>query len=247
MYPVIFITGGVILVLEILGSRLIIPFFGNTIFVWSSLISVTIGALALGYWLGGKTADRYGRADVFYFIIFLAGFFINFLLIFKIKILIFSDVFGVRFGPLIASGFLFFLPLFALGMTSPFVIRLKTKTIEDSGKISGLVFAVSTLGSLFGGLLAGFFLVQFSTMLIIKISGLILIFIGALGMFFAREKISNKILLIFSIIIAIFSLNGFFKTEQKEFSKVKIDFHQQSFYGDLKVISFKEAKAKCLL
>jgi len=69
LYLTVFITGAAVLVVEILGTRLVSPFYGGTIFVWTSLITVTLGALALGYWIGGYWADRKPKEDHLYSIV----------------------------------------------------------------------------------------------------------------------------------------------------------------------------------
>ncbi len=175
-YLTVFVTGGVILVIEILGTRILAPFYGSTIFVWSSLISVTLGFLALGYFFGGKLADKKPDINLLYWIILVAALFI--LIIPKIDkfILLKTDFLGIRWGPLFAAFFLFSIPLLLLGTVSPFALRVKTKTVGDVGKAAGNLYAISTLGSLAGGLLAGFYLVpNFPVNSIIIFLGLILI------------------------------------------------------------------------
>src|SRR3990167_309511 len=75
LYGTLFLAGGVILVIEIAGSRVVAPFYGSSIFVWSSLITVTLASLAIGYALGGALADRKPQYTVLYIPIFIAGLF----------------------------------------------------------------------------------------------------------------------------------------------------------------------------
>lgn len=244
-YSAIFISGGVILVLEIIGSRLIIPFFGNTIFVWSSMLSATLTGLSLGYWLGGKIADKFSDFKLFYGLVATAGLLINILLRFKRDFLVLGDYFGVELGPLVSIGFLFLPVFFIFGILSPFAVRLKSRLIEKTGSTSGNIFAFSTLGSLLGALLSGFLFIRFSTIAVVHFSSLLLIFLGGLGFFLHKEKISNKILLIFSVLSAmlIFPPNQF----QKEFSKVVLESEMENFYGKTRLIRFKGTPVRCLL
>lgn len=173
-YLTIFITGAVILVIEILGTRILAPFYGSTIFVWSSLISITLAFLALGYFLGGKIVDKKPDINLLYWIIFIAG--IAILIIPKIDkfVLLKTDFLGLRFGPLISSFILFSIPLFLLGMVSPFAVRIKTKIVDKVGVTAGNLYAISTLGCLAGGLLTGFYFVpSFSVKSIVVGVGLI--------------------------------------------------------------------------
>ena len=73
LYLTIFATGSAVLILELLGTRIIAPFYGSSIFVWSSLISVTLVFLAAGYFAGGKVADRRPQLDGLYLFVLLAG------------------------------------------------------------------------------------------------------------------------------------------------------------------------------
>lgn len=233
------------MILEILGSRLIIPFFGNTIFVWSSLIIVTLAALSLGYWLGGKIADRYKSVQLFYFILLLAGLAVNILPRFKSAVLNFGDKFGVQFGPLVSAFLLFFTPLFLLGNISPFAIRLVSKSIEKTGRTSGNIFAFSTVGSLIGALLAGFFLIQFSVVTAIQLLSVLLMILGALGIFLYRPQINNKAVFFSLIIIGLLAMP--FNHVQKSFSKIFVESEKETFYGNVKLIRLKESWSRCLL
>jgi len=107
LFLTLFITGASILILEILGTRILSPFFGTTLFVWSSLISVTIVFLALGYFLGGKIADKRTEFSLFYTFIFLAAVLIFLIPKFDSLVLVFTDSFGPQLGPLISSLILF--------------------------------------------------------------------------------------------------------------------------------------------
>lgn len=181
LYLTIFITGAVILVIEIAGTRVLAPFYGSTIYVWSSLISITLGFLALGYWFGGKLADKKPDINLLYRIIFLAGAVIIFTPQYASWVLLQTSELGLRFGPLIAALTLFAIPLFLLGIVSPFAIKIQTKLLARLGITAGGLYALSTLGSLLGGLLAGFYLApNFSVRSIIISCGLILIFVFAI-------------------------------------------------------------------
>src|SRR3989344_1899788 len=126
IYITVFLTGAAILIIEILGTRVLAPFYGSTIFVWSSLITVTLGALALGYFAGGWLADAYPSRRRLYGVIFTSGFLVVLMVKVSVPILSFSNSFGFRWGPFVATFIIFSLPLFFFGMVTPFVIRLLT-------------------------------------------------------------------------------------------------------------------------
>ena len=105
LHAVVFVCGAVLMGLEIVGSRILAPYFGNSIFVWGSLISVVLAALSLGYWLGGMVADRWPRLSVLGVLIAVPGIMIA-LLPFVYPSLnqtIAASEMGARVSPLIAS------------------------------------------------------------------------------------------------------------------------------------------------
>jgi len=230
----VFMTGASILVLEILGTRIINPFYGATIFVWTSLITITMGALAVGYFVGGKIIDKNPKISLLSKTMFLAGVF--FLIPMKIDQLVLpaTDKFGLKYGPLVASFLLFFIPLMLLGMISPMAIRLITKKIKLSGSYAGQIFALSTVGSIVGGLLAGFYLINKLT-ITQSLSGaaLGLVIMAMIGSFFLKQKRFTQILLMLIIALIVLSLP---KYRYKENSSLSVLHHEQGFYGDLKVI-----------
>jgi spermidine synthase len=178
----VFTTGACVLVIEITATRILAPYFGNTIFAVSSVISVVLLALSMGYYVGGRMADRYPTEKVFFSIIVLSGFFVVFLHILGI---VFLSSLGYSLplvqGPIIASVMLFFAQNFLLGMLSPFAIKIQSMRQEavGIGRVSGQIFFWSTLGSIFGSLAAGFFLIpHFGINTIMLSIGVLLITIG---------------------------------------------------------------------
>lgn len=129
-YFTIFFVGATILIIEIVGTRLFVPFYGSTIYVWSSLITVTLSALSLGYFFGGKLADKKPDINWIFNLIFIAGILILLISVYDSWVLLRTDIFGIQFGPLLASFVLFTPALFVLGMISPYAVKIKTKTLD---------------------------------------------------------------------------------------------------------------------
>jgi predicted membrane-bound spermidine synthase len=158
---VAFLAGAILMGLELIGSRLLQPYFGNSIFVWGSLIGVFLAAMSLGYYAAGKLVDRWPTTDVLAAILLAAGLFV--LLIPRYGNLICDRIslrhFGPRADPLIACMILFFLPGVLMAATSPFVIRLTARTVAQVGGTAGTVYAVSTIGSIVGTLGSAFYLI----------------------------------------------------------------------------------------
>lgn len=151
-------SGAVLLALEIVASRVIAPTFGNSIYVWGSLIGVFLGALAVGYFLGGVAADRWPSMAIFTGLVFVAGALVIPIPVIAPRLLdaITLRELGPRGSPLVASLALFFLPGVVMGMVSPFAVRLRARTVATIGNVAGGLYALSTVGSITGTLLASF-------------------------------------------------------------------------------------------
>ena len=151
-----FVTGFCSIATEISASRLVAPYFGSSTFIWANLIGVTLLFLAIGYWVGGRLADRYPDARLLYGLIGVAGIALALVIPLSRPILRTSlDAFddrnaGAFLGSLFASLLLFAPTLLALGMVAPFAIRLRMQSIEDAGKAAGSLYALSTAGSILG-------------------------------------------------------------------------------------------------
>ncbi|RLD79389.1 MAG: spermidine synthase [Bacteroidetes bacterium] len=175
----VFLCGAIVMVYEIVGSRVVAPHFGTSIYVWTSLIGVILASLSLGYWLGGRWADKKPSFKRLALIIFGAAIYIIFANTFKDALLqtLSRNFSSMMLRPLLASIILFAPASLFLGMVSPYAIRLKLTKIETSGKIVGNLYAISTLGSIIGTFLAGFLLIPLfgSTNILYMISGILII------------------------------------------------------------------------
>lgn len=157
----VFVTGAVLMGLEIVGSRILAPYFGNSVFVWGSLISLFLIALSLGYYVGGRVADRRPSRALLNGILLAVG--ASMFVVAAIAGPVCAELadrgFGERTGPFLASCILFLLPSIGMGMASPFAIRLATHTVASVGKTAGTLYALSTLGSIAGTMLTTFVLI----------------------------------------------------------------------------------------
>lgn len=179
---VVFATGASILVIEIVAVRILSPYYGSTIFTVSSVISVILAALSIGYYVGGRLADRYPSSKLFYGIITAGGGSVLVTQVLNVTALpVFGYTLSIISGPLISAIILFFVPAFLLGTLSPFAIKLQHKRFPDIGigSIAGEIFFWSTLGSILGSLLAGFLLIpRFGISEIVTATGIFLLLLG---------------------------------------------------------------------
>jgi spermidine synthase len=160
---IVFVCGAVVMILEMVGSRILAPYLGSSIIVWSSLIGVILGCLSLGYWWGGKMADRNPSYRALALIIFLAAIFTAGVAFSKASILDYLQHYAgsVHLSSTLATLILFAPPSTLLGMVSPYAVRLKIKDLQEAGRTVGSLYAISSVGSIFGTFLAGFVLIAF--------------------------------------------------------------------------------------
>jgi spermidine synthase len=152
----VFGAGTGTLAVEISASRLLAPYYGSSTIVWANLIGLVLLALSLGYWLGGKLADRRPSGRLLGRLVLAAGGYVAVLPFVTRPIL---DVaargldelsVGAVVGSFFATLVLFAPPVFVLGMVSPFAIRLALDTVGSAGEVAGRLYALSTAGSLLG-------------------------------------------------------------------------------------------------
>lgn len=212
LYAVVFFTGGAILVVEITATRILSPYFGNTIYTVSAVISVILGALSLGYWRGGIRADKEPRNDKFFLLVSQSGLglFLMYVLM-NILLPVFANFFSIRIGPLFWSLLLFFFPSYIMGMLSPFAITLLSKERGDEGlgTISGRMFFWSTFGSILGSLLTGFlFIPHFGVSAIIATTTALVLLLGCAGRVACDPNSASRVLTeTLFVIITIFAIH----------------------------------------
>lgn len=159
IYLAVIVSGASVLAIEILGTRIIAPFYGASIYLWSALISVTLAALAVGYWLGGKWADRGPTVQRLCLVLGLAGLWIVAVPWIAAPLLATTESLGLRAAVLISATILFFPPLALLGIVSPYAIRMRASSLEVVGRTAGNLYAISTIASVVAAVATGFFLI----------------------------------------------------------------------------------------
>jgi spermidine synthase len=153
---VVFIAGAATLATEIAASRLLAPFFGNSTIVWANVIGLILVYLSVGYWFGGRLADRRPDAALLGKIVLVAGlavaaipFVARPFLDATVRQLDAASI-GAVVGSFLAALLLFAVPVTLLGAVSPFAIRLALPTVETAGTVAGRLYGLSTIGSILG-------------------------------------------------------------------------------------------------
>jgi predicted membrane-bound spermidine synthase len=158
---ILFICGAVVMIFEIVGSRVIAPYLGSSTFVWTSIIGIIMASLSLGYFLGGKIADKNPNFKTFSTIIFFSAVMIAISAIIKdqLLLLLVKHIHNLQLNTVLSSILLFAPASIFLGMVSPYAVRLKIDSISHSGQTVGNLYAISTMGSILGTFITGFLLI----------------------------------------------------------------------------------------
>lgn len=185
-----FCSGFSIMAIELLGGRMLAPYFGGSIYVWGSIITVFMLSLSLGYLMGGRWS--LSRPNLRrYSVLFLAGG------VMMLPLLLWSEhwmdaislrIEDPRYGSLAASLALFFLPTTIMGMISPYSVRLLVREQEHSGQVAGLLYFVSTLGSALGTLATSFYLVLYFEMNTILASIMVIMCLSGFAAFLGHRS-----------------------------------------------------------
>ena len=194
LYLIVFITGLSVMTAEILASRILAPHFGNTVFLWGSIISTFLTGLALGYYIGGMIADRRPSYRILSAILFLSALlFLLFPVYSKtINNAIFDLNLGLKGGPLLASLSQFLLPMILLGMVTPYSVKLKTRKLSVVGSTAGRLYAVSSIGSILGTLITTFYLILLTGVnSIMFLDGLVLLILSVAAYVFHAYRTSR--------------------------------------------------------
>ena len=194
MIPVIYLlafSGGfVIMSLELLGGRILAPYFGSGIYVWGSIITIFMLSLSIGYLLGGRLSVHNPTSSRFAAIFAVAAVLLLPLTIYAQGIMefIFLRVEDPRYGSLVTSIVLFGLPTVILGMISPYSVRLLVDNVAESGRVAGSLYFVSTLGSAIGTLMTSFYFVLW-----FEVNTIIILLIGCLALLAALAFTADRV------------------------------------------------------
>lgn len=224
----VFVAGACSLAVELSASRLLAPYFGTSLFVWANLIGLILLYLTIGYYVGGRLADRFPRPGVLYLLTTVAAFLIGVIPFISRPILSWSLTsfatysISVFYGSLVAVIFLFAIPMILLGCVSPFAIRLRIEQVGRSGRTAGQLYAISTAGSILGTFLPVLWLIPtigtrytffvFAvSLLLVSIVGLITTQMSMPRLPDTRKRLDKSLLSILLLIpmgAAILSVNG---------------------------------------
>ena len=156
-----FIAGATGMIIELVASRILSPYLGNSNLIWTCIIGMMLAFMSIGYFIGGKISDKHPKRNLLSLFLLDSATFIS--LIPMIEIYAIEPISKTNLNlPLLAiicSTITFGIPSMFLATASPFAVKLKDKDLEEIGGVSGRMSALSTIGSIVGTFLAGFVLI----------------------------------------------------------------------------------------
>ena len=240
VYLAVIVSGASVLAIELLGTRVIAPFYGASLYLWSTLISVTLAALSLGYAIGGRWADRGATLSRFCIIIGIAGLWVAAIPWLRVPILSITGGLGLRAAVLITAVVLFFPPLTLLGIVSPYAIRLKANSLNVVGRTAGNLYAVSTLASVAAAIATGFFLIpSIGVFRLLLLIGSALVGTAAIGLA-GKSKTSASLTALLVIVAG--TLLYLVAPKLAANPKIGLIAAEDSAYGEIRVVDLDDTR-----
>ncbi len=238
LYSVSFVEGGVVMVTELAGAKMLAPFFGASLYSWASTLSITLLALMTGYYFGGyvTTKEKFAQANKIIWVFFLSGLTVLLMPSFGHFIMQRTISFSFFTGLIISELFFLFTPIFLMGMISPMIIFQITKTAEQSGRSAGNIYAISTCGGILFTLVFGFLIIpHYGITTPVRSLG-VLVCLMALLFLYQEKKNARQIslLLVFCLLTAFMTSNA--KAKQASVrTDLKVLEDSEGLLGELKV------------
>ncbi len=209
-----FTTGAIVMALEIVGSRMLAPVFGSSIFVWGALIGVVLAAMSSGYAAGGRLADRRSPILVLAILLLASGVWTLLLawvgqpVVFKVSSLLDDP----RWGPCLAAGVLLGVPAFCLSGVLPALLRLAIADMGHLGRHTGSMIAISTIGSLVGTWGTSFYLLTWlGSMSLVALLGIVQAALGLVWTWWAwGQRLSRPGMILILMLLGSFPILGWY-------------------------------------
>lgn len=241
-----FLEGVLVMSVELLGAKMISPYYGTTLFVWTIVLGITLTGLALGYFLGGcfteKLPSSPGRKTndaILFYILGCSALLIA--LMPKISLPVFElfNQLDVRKATFFSSILIILIPLVTIATLTPFIIQIGAARTEDAGKVSGEVYAISTMGGILTVFLLGFLIIpRYGINDPLRAIALGTALIALLGLI-KRKKIITGALLIF-LVLTISSISSGKKIK----SVAKLLYQDEGILGQISVLDVTDVREK---
>jgi spermidine synthase len=237
LYLIAFVEGGSVMAIELAGAKMIAPFFGTSLYVWASVLAVTLGGLTAGYFAGGWATYRFSPLKLLFWELLAGTLLIALMPLLAVKFMSLTGNLGLRLGSLFSSLSFMFLPLLCMGMVSPTIIQLRNTELAGTGKTAGTVYAISTIGGITMTLLMGFyFLPEWGIRKSVLLSAILLGMMAILVVVVGRKYRVVSAIGIFILMILVLASARSFSDANKS---VKYLYRSEGILGQLTVIETK--------
>jgi predicted membrane-bound spermidine synthase len=230
-----FIEGGTVMAAELLGAKMLAPYFGSSLYVWATVLAITLGGLAGGYFAGGILSYKSKNPLALFYVLLIAATF-TILMPFTSKLILW--VVGMhRLIPAVISSaiVILFPPVFLMGMISPLIIRAITTSIDQAGKAAGAIYAISTVGGILATFIFGFYIIpNFGLTLPCVFTGIVLGFIPL--MILLQKKKFGKV--IGFVLLCVWSISAATSSYANLNSSVKVVYSAEGLLGQLLVVDY---------
>lgn len=226
-----FLEGSAVMACELLGAKMIAPFFGGSMYVWAAVLGITLFALMSGYYLGGYISERIKRPNLVYWVLIIAGLFLMIMPYTSVWVMELTIDMDIRWGATSSLLVFMFPPLLFMGMTSPILINMINQKVDSTGRSAGSIYAISTLGGILATFLVGFYLLpEFGIKWPCFVFGILLILFPLIALL---KKKSYKAL---TVLIPIL-LMGFVNSQEvkKESKSIKLQYSSEGIMGQIRV------------
>ena len=232
LYYLSFLEGGAVMACELVGAKMLAPYFGTSLYVWAAALGLTLGGLMSGYFWGGIISKkRPNQPEVLYVIMMMAACFLCLMPLSSAWIMPLVIQLPLQWGALLSLLVFMFPPLVFMGMVSPMIIHLLTQKAEAAGNRAGNVYAISTLGGIIATFLMGFeFIPAYGISWPIILTGFLL------GLFPLISLIKRQKILGFALLSLLLLLGLLSRPKDEVLQGQKTIFHSEGIMGQLKVI-----------
>ncbi len=203
----VFICGALGMALELVAARVLSPYVGSSNLIWTTIIGVMLTSMSIGYWIGGKLADKDPNINRLSRLILLGAIFTSLIPILETMLVrnLASISQNLIIVALISASIVFGIPSFVLATVSPYAVKLKDKEPKEIGKLSGKISSLSTIGSIVGTFISGFVLIPNFGVRAIVLSITLLLLILSVILF--ENKSKKYYLMIVILLICLVGIN----------------------------------------
>jgi predicted membrane-bound spermidine synthase len=232
-YFLSFVEGGAVMTAELVGAKLLAPFFGTSLYVWAATLGVTLGGLMSGYYVGGRASVKFEDSNRTVHLVVLIGC-LSLLVMPWISPWVMNLCMGLSLqaGAVLSLLVFLFPTLFFMGMVSPLLIKILTDEKEKAGNNAGNIYAISTLGGILFTFFMGFYFIPEYGLWLPAVLTSLAMLAFPLFWFFNSKKTRTAILFLMFFVLMSFLSYGFKMEEEK----YKIIYKRESLLGQIKVV-----------